>query len=99
MDTVLTTLDPGMKDFLEDVDTLDVVVDCDNDRVMEAIIEGFHRIFSAVTYRRVPEKMDPTSNIQIIGHAQAWTVSIDDVSIVTKIVQFCGLSTLLARMC
>lgn len=71
MDSVLTTLDPGMKDFLKRGENLDIVIASDNARIITAIVEGFNRIFTSVNYRGVGTPGAGHLQAQIIGHSQA----------------------------
>ncbi|VDK54825.1 unnamed protein product [Anisakis simplex] len=71
MDSVLTTLDPGMKDFLKSDGSVDLVIASDNGRLITAVADGFRRVFTNVTFRGMGT---PGSNAllpQIIGHTFA----------------------------
>ncbi|VDN32505.1 unnamed protein product [Gongylonema pulchrum] len=73
MDSVLTTLDPGMKDFLEGTDHLHALILCGNSRqIADAIRHGLCFAFSEVTFDETPAEAHFNPHIQIIGHDSAW---------------------------
>lgn len=71
MDSVLTTLDPGMKDFLKSEGSVDIVIGSDNGRIINAIADGFRRVFSSVTYRGLGTPGASHLLPQIIGYPLA----------------------------
>uniref|UniRef100_F1L7H7 Protein PRRC1 n=1 Tax=Ascaris suum TaxID=6253 RepID=F1L7H7_ASCSU len=73
MDSVLTTLDPGMKDFLRSEGAVDIVIASDNGRIIAAIADGFRRVFSTVTYRGMGTPGASSLLPQIVGYTFALT--------------------------
>ncbi|KHN85751.1 Protein PRRC1, partial [Toxocara canis] len=81
MDSVLTTLDPGMKDFLKSDGAVDIVIASDNGRIIGAIADGFRRVFSTVTYRGMGTPGASSLLPQIVGHTFALKYAKERISL------------------
>lgn len=76
MDSVLTTLDPGMKDFLKREGSIDIVIASDNMRVVTAIADGFRKVFTTVTHRGMGTPGATHLHSQIVGYSMALKVTV-----------------------
>lgn len=71
MDSVLTTLDPGMKEFLKSEGSVDIVIGSDNGRIINAVADGFRHVFSSVSYRGMGTPGTTHLLPQIVGYPLA----------------------------
>ncbi|CAJ0572364.1 unnamed protein product, partial [Mesorhabditis spiculigera] len=66
METVLTTLDPGMKDFMGDGSGLvELHVATEDPMVSSAVRQGFERVFNSAVVRGVPVPQDDSSRLSL----------------------------------
>ncbi|VDN02248.1 unnamed protein product [Thelazia callipaeda] len=73
LDSVLTTLDPGMRDFIEGNDVLYAFLLSEgNMRITEAIKQGLRQAFNELICDVSPAGSEAIINYQIIGHVSAW---------------------------
>lgn len=72
MDSVLTTLDPGMKGFLEGTDPLHAIILCTNSYVADAVRHGLRYSFSEILFGETPVETNFNNSLQIVGHDVAW---------------------------
>lgn len=76
MDSVLTVLDPGMRDFLDGRNVLHALVLCyASNHVIDAVRHGLRQVFGEVIFNEIPAIAEHTNNVQIVGYNSAWQVS------------------------
>uniref|UniRef100_A0A0N5AU56 Protein PRRC1 n=1 Tax=Syphacia muris TaxID=451379 RepID=A0A0N5AU56_9BILA len=71
MDSVLTTLDPGMKDFLKKEGTINIVIASENIRIVNAIADGFRKIFATVNHQSIAVPVSQNNYPEIVGYSTA----------------------------
>lgn len=75
MGSVLTTLDPGMKDFFKIENALEVVIFNDNHRIVSAVVDGFRRVFSGLNYQMIGTSDIDKFKPQVVGYELAHKVN------------------------
>jgi len=84
MGSMMTTLDPQMKDFLAAEGGIELCVASDLEQNISAIKAGFHRVFSSVTGRGLGTPGAGDFPDQVIGYAAAVEACIEKCSRLRK---------------